>query len=907
MIFRAAYSEKFVGRRQELAFLLDELAAARNGRLRFVAVEGDAGIGKSRLVAELRATAPPDVTMAVGACEEHVDLPYLPFGALLGTFDRRLRASARWSQREHVGEAKYAFFESITATLGREAARRPLLCVIEDLHWADAGTLELTSHVVRHLHAAPILFVMTSRSGEPSSDARLARLRSVAARAKASTVALRGLARNEMRQLLQQMLVARTAIVPHETLAHIEEYAEGNPLFAEELLGAALDGRKLSVGGDVPISVQAILAERLTAIDARDRELLIRAANLGRTFSLDFLATVVDRSLGDVTAATQRAVRAGLLILSDTAPHTYGFRHALIRHALADRLIFALAAPLHVRIATALEASCDGAASHAELAYHWAAARVADRARHHYERAAKAAAGVHAFRDAIRYYGQALQWQYPAGAGRAKVYEELGRLLYIEGCGDAARSRLEQCRDEHVALGDEVASARAALLLADQCWVDADTASGLRIAGEAAQGFERHGEKRWLGVALLAQARFAITLGDAAMATSFLRRAHRLGQTSSAAGADYHEVRGDVYGALGKTSEALDHCARAATLAAHLGDPELVAQTENNHALVASDLGELTTAMQHHERALEEAQRTAMAWRVAYCSLNFARSLTLAGELHAACRHVRMALETGVDTATFKTKAASVGIPLALLLNDRAMLAACADDGALKAAWRSQELQRIAAVSAAFVELRFAQGARDEAHALLERALRGVARLHRGRALLVTVARYGSSEHIALAQTLLAASTARPRVRRADALLLAAASRRRRLPHDYERPALLAAHHYRALRCPLYEAYALEIAGRDADAAKLYAAMGCPVEASIAQTPVKLQTDGTPGVLSERQRQIAQLIARGATNREIALRLHISENTVEHHVSNIFSRLGLRSRAQLGAYVAASG
>jgi len=906
MIFRAAYSEKFVGRREELAFLLDELDAVRAGRLRFVTVEGEAGIGKSRLIAELQARARGAVMTAIGACEERVDFPYLPFGALLGAFDRRLRASSRWSNLEGAGEAKYAFFENIAATLARESTRRPLLCIIEDLHWADAGTIELTSHLVRHLHAAPILFVMTFRSGEPSSDARLAGLRSVAARARASTVALRGLARNEMRQLLQQMLAARDAFAPHETLAQIEEHAEGNPLFAEELLGAALDGGGLHVSSDVPVSVQAILAERLSSIDADDRELLIRAANLGRTFSLGLLATVVERSLVDVTAATQRAVRAGLLVLVDPAPEAYGFRHALIRHALAERLVFALAAPLHVRIATALEASVDGAASHAELAYHWAAARVAERARTHYERAAQAAAQVHAFRDAIRFYGEALHWQYPPGAERARLYEGLGRLLYIEGCGDAARTRFTQCREEHIALGDEVAGARASLLLADQCWVDADTTRGLHTAREAAQAFERHGEKRGLAEALLAQARFAITLGDAVAATAHLRRANRLQRTfSAAARADYHEIRGDINGARGDASEALDDCARATTLAARTGDAELIAQTENNHALVACDLGELVVASRHHERALHEAQRTAMAWRVAYCSLNFARTLTLAGDLRAARGHVRTALETGVDTATFKTKAASVGIPLALLLNDRPMLESCADERALEAAWRSGELQRIASVSAAFVELRFMQGAREEACSLLVRALRGVTRLHRGCSLLVTVARYGSSEHVALAQTLLAASSGRPRVRRAHALLLAAASHRDHLPSNYRRFAALAARQYESLGWTLYRAYALEIAGHTVEAAALRADMGGAADIPAAVDAPQPKSASSGRIISERQHQIAELVALGATNREIALRLHISENTVEHHVSNIFSRLGLRSRAQLSAYIVA--
>jgi len=103
----------------------------------------------------------------------------------------------------------------------------------------------------------------------------------------------------------------------------------------------------------------------------------------------------------------------------------------------------------------------------------------------------------------------------------------------------------------------------------------------------------------------------------------------------------------------------------------------------------------------------------------------------------------------------------------------------------------------------------------------------------------------------------------------------------------------------------LYRAYALEIAGHTAEAAALRADMGSPADtpAATGAPPAKSASSGR--IISERQHQIAELVALGATNREIALRLHISENTVEHHVSNIFSRLGLRSRAQLSAYVVA--
>jgi DNA-binding NarL/FixJ family response regulator len=139
----------------------------------------------------------------------------------------------------------------------------------------------------------------------------------------------------------------------------------------------------------------------------------------------------------------------------------------------------------------------------------------------------------------------------------------------------------------------------------------------------------------------------------------------------------------------------------------------------------------------------------------------------------------------------------------------------------------------------------------------------------------------------------------RPRVLRAHRLLLDAFAA---APQSTERVrrARLAERQFGVLGWMPHRAMAFELAG-DADAARsLYAAMGAAHATVTATAP---QDDAVLGVLSQRQRQIAELVALGATNRAIAERLHISEHTVEHHVSNVFSRLNVRSRAQLTALV----
>ncbi len=789
-----------------------------------------------------------------------------------------------------------AFCEAVVAALAREAARRPLVCVVDDVHDADPATLALLAYLLRELRPAHVLLLLAYRLDDDAAERKLAALRSAATRAGGATLRLNGLARNEMRDLLQRCAVARDLKVPPEVLVEIEDLAEGNPLFAEELLGVALRHGALRLDRDVPLTARAIVAGRLAAFDEEERDVLVHAAIAGRSFDAAFFAVVVQRPLARVAAILQRAVAGGLLECE--GPDRFVFRHELVRRVLAGELIFTLAAPLHVRFATALEAS--ESASAAELAQHWAAARVPDRARHWFETAAGHAQRSGAYRDAIRYYSEALRWNYPPGAARAAVYERLGTVLYLDGCRDEPLPRFTRCRDERTALRDALGAARALLLIADQQWVDGHTTESVTTAGEAAKALARLDEPELAAQAGLALARFEITLGDRTRAAAELSAAERSeGAFTPHLRANFHEIRAEVHAAFGATVDALHDSAVAARLAKRTGDGELVAMTENNVALVACDLGELELAIRHHRRALDAAQHSAIPWRVAYCALNFARTLALAGALAQARALLETALETGVDTPTFRTKAASVGIPLALLLGDRGLAGACADERALEIAWSSGEIQRIGSVAAACAELRAADGDVAAARAIVRRALDTLPYIHRCWPLAVAAARFGDAADVAQARGLVVRAHGRARVRRAHRVLLDAFAAEPGTPERVRR-GRLAARHFEALGWMPYRIVALEAAGDLDEADALRAAIGAAPGRTRAADPAAA---GPLRPLSQRQRQIAELVALGVTNREIAGRLHISEHTVEHHVSNVFARLNVRSRAQLAALV----
>ena len=896
MISEPLYSDEFVGRRDELSFLEEEFRAACESGVRFVSIEGEAGIGKSRLLAEFCTPLAAHATLATGSCSEQVRAPYLPFSGILARLDALADLAVHARDHEKYAEEKYAYFTAVAELLRRRSARKPLVIAIEDAQWADSATVELLCFLLERLHAARCLIVVTMRADSLERNPAASMLRSAASRSRASIVQLRAMRRHEIRRLVQQSLKQRAPLEP-AILAQIETLAEGNPLFAEELARTALEGGTLTFESHMPLSLQALLGERLLPFTHEERELLYRAALAGQTFDASLVAAISGLATGDVLHVLQRAVRCGLMRQSAESANRFVFRHALIRQALADQLILALAAPLHVRIAEMIEAAPDAGDRAAELAYHWSAARVPEKARFWNEAAARAAWTVFAYRDAIRFYCDALNWEYPAGTQRAAVYERIGTLLYIDGCGDEPAAWYLRSQHEYARAGNAVGAAHARLLEADQMWVDARTHESARAASEAASVLERLGHAPLHAQAMMSVARYSVTLGNVEAAQANLRAAYALCEHFDAGSlASWHEVSGEAKAVWGDRQGALYEFRNAARLAAQSGVSELIAQIENNFALAAFDLGDFELALARHQIAVDEAQRTGMLWRVAYSALNYARTLMFMGRLERARSLVRLALDTSVTTATFKTKAASVGVPLALMLNDRALLTACADERALHLAQQSGEAQRIASAGAAFAALRAAQGSPEEARAIVSAALRSIPRAHRAWDLLIAAALWGSENDWTYARALFAGAPGRPLVRRAYRLFFDAIVCAQTDPARSRRFGRLASVQFGRMGNAFYAAAALEASGARDEALAAYRRMGAVRDVERLRTHASA---GDAPMLTQRQLQIAHLVCKGLTNREIAGELHISEHTVEHHVSGIFERLGLHSRTQL--------
>jgi len=357
----ARASEVFVGRERELGELERALAAAEAGSGTTVLVAGEAGIGKTRLASELASRARHagfEVLLGRSIDLVGTELPYQPFIDALRPLGDPLQVD------EVSAGSQLRVFETTLALLSERADTVPVLLVLEDLHWADTSTLDLTVFLAHNLDDRPVLLLATFRADEPSSTERMRRLADGVRRSgSAILLELEPLEHEELKALL----AARTdGSLPARLTNEIVARAEGNPFFAEELLAAAGEP-----SGGLPRGLRDLLLQRVTRLDRRTQGLLRVAAAAGRDVGYPLLRAVTALPERAVRESLRRAVEHGVLVVQ-RATGSFRFRHALLAEAIYATILPGEREELHAKLAEELARS--GAASAAELAPHWEAA-----------------------------------------------------------------------------------------------------------------------------------------------------------------------------------------------------------------------------------------------------------------------------------------------------------------------------------------------------------------------------------------------------------------------------------------------------------------------------------------------------------------------------------------------------
>jgi DNA-binding NarL/FixJ family response regulator len=907
------------GREAEVEAIAGALDAVARGGRRLLTVRGEAGIGKTRLLAELseRAAAQRFVVLEGRATELEQDVPLVPVldaleahlphaDALAGLGPERLGLLAEVlpglaasSSARRAGTERWRLHRALGELLELIAAGRPLLLVVDDVHWADPTTLELLEHLVRRPPADSLLVALGLRP-----DAAAERL--LAAQRSSGAVGLIAL---ELRPLERAAAEAFLAAVPAGG-ARDELYAQsgGNPLLLREL---ARDGG----GHAVPGGIVAAVGGEVESLPADARALVRAAAVAGDPFELDLAARIAGLDRPAALAALDVIERQELVRRTDD-PRRFGFRHPVVRtavyealgagarlagHAAAARELRRTGAPLAVRARHLAHAAAPGDLEAAE-ALRAAAAAVRLQAPGvaadwllAARRADPAAAQLGDLADTLVEAGRltaALDVVDEASAQDTRMAVAGASIERLLGRHDAARRRLERALAATAPHSRQAARVLADLAVA--AYQRGDYTETRTWAKQVEPAATNDGAVRAAAATLLA-------VGDA-----FAGEAAAPGVAAALAAVD--DATDDELGAaaelamavswgllaLDRLPEGLRVARRVAAAARRSGNGIASIAHDLAAVLALGLLGRMTEAEPVADEAEQAARMSGNPQLTQWALWMQAWVLLERGRLDAALA----AAEESVALAGKLDDSASRVVARAVL---GAVLGARGEHRRARELLQAYDIDRgwICRWAPFLVESELALDDLASAREHAERAA----------ALAPGTGMAGARAAAGRARALVALAEGDPP--RAAALALAAAEEAATTGAMLE-----------AARDRLVAGRALLATDRDAGVAALIAAgeqaarCGAPRVEDEARRELRragvrvgsggARAPGTDGLaaLSRREREIARLVAEGLTNREIGARLFLSEKTIETHLTRVFQKLGLRSRAQLAVEVA---
>ncbi|HVN64508.1 MAG TPA: adenylate/guanylate cyclase domain-containing protein [Candidatus Binataceae bacterium] len=451
----------FVGREDEVRLLLSRWERTREGQGQFVLVAGEAGIGKSRLLEEFRARIKPDTHRWVECAGEQFfeSTPFHAATQMIGeamswhggeSKEERLEQLEMWMSqlglkpREAVpliaemldlpvpekfppllfapDQKRKRLFSVLARWVFGVATLKPLVMVMEDMHWVDPSTLELAQVLVEQGATAPLMLIFTARP-----EFRMP----WPMRSHHAQITLNRLNDRQTREMVAG--VAARAALAKDVIEAVVKRTDGVPLFAEELTRLMLDGGGRAVAHDIPATLHDSLTARLDRLGPA-RNIAQIAAVIGREFSYELLEAVAHRTPAELHSALDALADRELIYARGIPPDaTYQFKHALIQDAAYEALLKSRRKELHRRVAQTIADRFPqvGKEQPQVLARHWTGAGEAKPAISAWKKAGAAANARRAFKEAEEDYRQALAMleTLPESPERAARELELARLL----------------------------------------------------------------------------------------------------------------------------------------------------------------------------------------------------------------------------------------------------------------------------------------------------------------------------------------------------------------------------------------------------------------------------------------------------------------------------------------------
>jgi DNA-binding CsgD family transcriptional regulator/tetratricopeptide (TPR) repeat protein len=854
---RLERADPLIERESALEFLGRRVLEAGERAGSICLISGEAGIGKTSLVRRAASMHGASCRWAWGSCD-----PLSTPRALGPLHDVARKLGGALAERLFIGAPRESIFAGLLDAIDDE--RRPTVIVIEDLHWADQATLDLLLFIGRRIVARPAAILVTYRDDESASDPLF-------------SATIGALPPDVVHRLALSPLspegVARLAADAGRPATGLHEATNGNPFFVTELLAG--DGR------DVTPTVRDAVLARTRLLSPAAREALDLVAVMPRAADLSWL----ERDFAVDLGALHEAVQAGLLVAED---RTISFRHELARRAIESAAGALRLRALHTRVLRALAERREmiGDVPVARLVHHARGAADNDAIGAFAPLAAREAVAASAHREALSYYGLALEHgERLTDEQRAELLEQWSVEAYL--CGRTTEA-IDARRKAYAiwAAGGRLDRAGAALRwLSRLHWWAGDPVSAQRDGEQAVSMLEAEPPGHELAMAYSNLSQMHMLAQRPAVAIHWGERAITLARELRDSEALTHSLNNVGSALLQQHDESgTDMLEEAFAIASAARMDDHAQRALVNLAMLSLENRDYTRAAPAFERALAYAEAHDLDAYTQYLYGQRARMHLERGDWPAAERDARRILAQraypGVTT-----------IPALVVLGTIQARRGDADatetlSRARALAYPTRELQRVGPAASALAEHAWLSGDVATTIAEAEPALE----------MAVSVGHEWFIGELAFRLLLGGRPTTPGGAAEPWRLLLAG---------DWR----AAAAAWDRVGCPYERAEALALGDEPAlsEALKTFDALGATQRALVLRRAMRERglrvpvgprraTRNNRSGLTPRQMDVLRLVAEGCTNQEIANRLNLSMKTVDHHVSAILEKLGADSR-----------
>jgi len=691
-----AYALPMVGRAAELGYAEGKIAQVLRGRGQILGITGEAGMGKSRLNAEIVKLAAGHGLVAYGGeCQSYgTQMSYLAWRNLWRGFfgivaDRPPKEQLAHLQAQlvaidpglvqrmplldvvlNITIPQNELTQSLDAKLRKEsleallldclrhrARQGPLLLVLEDCHWIDPLSHDLLELIGRNLSDLPVLMVVLYRPPEAEHGQALR----VVHLAHFSEYRLHDFTAAEAEQLIRLKLARHFGVqgdLPPRTIERIREKAQGNPFYIDEMIDLmrdrGIDPHDLPALEqlELPESLHSLIMSRIDQLAEDQKSTLKIASVIGRSFKARWLWNVYPQ-LGtpeEVASHLDTLSALGLTPLDKAEPEPeYLFKHVVTQEVAYESMAGAMRASLHNQIGDFIERGyAENLDSYVDLlAFHFGRSRNTEKQRTYYRRAGDAARAASANQVTIDYYQRLLPLLMPEE--RAAALCDLGEVLQLIGKWAEAEESYQQALALTIEEHDQQAQARCQLLLGHLMWYKAAYPDALGWLEQARAGFQRSGDRVGLSQAI---GRIGLVYETQDNYQSALASLEQQLEITTELG--YKEGLAEVLGHIGyvyqkrsEHSRALEWFGRQSASAAEAGNRRETLHAVGNIGNIYRDTGDYPKALVNLSRALEIAVEIGDRYSVAIAAVNIGEVYRFQGDY----AHALISYHYGLDAA----------------------------------------------------------------------------------------------------------------------------------------------------------------------------------------------------------------------------------------------------------------